>query len=402
MTGVTNGVILGVWAVTISLGVSGQAGEGGGFRVASYSRREIYHSLQTPGFTCWTGCWLMPDASIMVCFTQATGPLEGRPPGPEAVLKKLCWPPSHDTRYDMTGLDLRNVHLRSSDGGRSWEKVSADSFRSPMNGCTGQCETALPDGTVVRGVLGYYLPYDPELPKTGFVQRSHDSTRTWGEPEIVLDPANVLVWPKRLRVLRDGRLILLGGIAYAPANGRTRAEYGRILQPLLMVSADGGRSWVGPIDVVPSEYQENWGGEEFDAAELPNGDLLCVFRRRDPEKGRGEVRWQGLLRKRGDAWVPANVGAAPFAHSGHPELLATREGAVLHIATNGLHWTIDAGQSWHQLDVAGSRYYPRSLQTQDGRVYIFAHVGSDNSYGSVDQSIVMDTFRLVPDAGPGG
>ena len=30
----------------------------------------------------------------------------------------------------------------------------------------------------------------------------------------------------------------------------------------------------------------------------------------------------------------------------------------------------------------------------DGRIYIFAHVGGDDAYGSVDQSIVMDTFRL--------
>ena len=42
-----------------------------------------------------------------------------------------------------------------------------------------------------------------------------------------------------------------------------------------------------------------------------------------------------------------------------------------------------------------TRYYPRSVQAEDGRIYIFAHVGSDNPYGSVDQSIVMDAFRLA-------
>jgi len=359
-----------------------------------HARRTIYHSPQTPGFTCWTGTWLMPDGSLMVCFTQATGPVEGRPRVPEEIGRKLAWPPHGRPHYDMTGLDLRNVHLRSFDGGETWEQVSADRFRSCMNGCTGQCETALSDGTVLRGVWGHYLPYDPDLPKTGYLQRSSDGTKTWGPPEVFLDPQQYTAWPKRLRRLRDGRMILLGGMARVPADSRTRGEYGRLLEPLLMVSEDQGKSWSSPIPVVPPEHRGNWGGEEYDAAELPGGDLLCVFRRIDPEGRSREVRWQGLLRKKGATWTPERVGPAPFPHSGHPELLATREGVVLHVATSGIHWTGDAGQSWHRLDVPPTRYYPRSVQAPDGRVYLFAHVGSDDAYGSVDQSIVMDTFRL--------
>ena len=45
--------------------------------VRQYSCRTIYHSPQTPGYTCWAGIWKMPDASLMVAFTQVTGPLEG-------------------------------------------------------------------------------------------------------------------------------------------------------------------------------------------------------------------------------------------------------------------------------------------------------------------------------------
>src|SRR5438067_7203785 len=89
-----------------------------------HRRQTIYHSPQTPGYTCWTGIWTMPDASIMVCFTRATGPVEGRPRCAEETLEKLDWPPGQDPHYDMTGLDLRNVHLRSSDGGQTWVEVS--------------------------------------------------------------------------------------------------------------------------------------------------------------------------------------------------------------------------------------------------------------------------------------
>jgi hypothetical protein len=375
-----------------SLGVRGlEAADDVAFQARDHTRKVIYHSPQSPGYTCWTGAWTMPDGSLMVAFTRAAGPVTGRPKAPPEVLAKLNWTPE----YDMTGLDLRNVHLRSWDGGTTWKTVSEDAFRSPMNGITGDCEVALSDGSVLRGVWGYYLPYNPELPRTGFLQRSLDGTKTWGKPEVLLDPGKCSAWPKRLRVLKDGRLIVLGGLARAPANSLTRYEYNKILEPLLMVSRDAGRSWSPPLDVVPPEHRIHWGGEEFDAAELPGGDLLCVFRRADPKNPRREVRWQGRLSRQGDTWVPRDVGPAPFPHSGHPELLATREGPILHLATSGIHWTNDGGRSWHKLNIPGTTYYPRSVQARDGTVHVFGHVGGDDPYGRVDQSIVMDRFRLV-------
>ncbi len=358
-----------------------------------HHRTTLYHSPEKPGYTCWSGAWLMPDGDMMVAFTQATGPRHGRPPASAELLRQMSWTPE----YDMTGLDLRNVHLRSKDGGRTWVQVSADSFESPMNGISGDCETALPDGTVVRGVWGQYLPYNPEAPKTGYLQRSTDGTRTWGPPEIFLDPKRYVTWPKRLRVLRDGRLLLVGGVERVAVDGLARIGDPRRLEPLLAISSDGGRTWSEPIDLLPPEAKRTpWGGEEYDAAELPNGDLLCVFRRPDPDHTpRREVRWQGVLRKQGTTWIPDWVAPAPFPHSGHPELLATREGVVLHLATTGIYWTADAGRTWRALDLPGTAYYPRSVQLADGRILVVGHIGMDDPYGKVDQSIVVDSFRLV-------
>jgi photosystem II stability/assembly factor-like uncharacterized protein len=375
-----------------ALGATAHADE---FSAVEHQRQTIYHSPQKPGFTSWAGAWTMPDRSLMVSFTQATGPVEGRPRAPKEVQHQLTWPPAGRPGYDMTGLDLRNVHLRSTDAGKTWKQVSADAFKSCMNGITGEAQTALADGTIVRGVWGYYLPYNPELPKTGYLERSTDGSKTWGKPEVLLDPKKYSAWPKRLRVLRDGRLLAIGGVARVPANSLTRAEYNGLFEPLLMVSSDQGKTWKGPITVVPAEYRAKWGGEEFDVAELPNGDLLCVFRRADPAKGGREARWQGVLRKSGDTWTPGKVEPAPFPHSGHPDVLATREGPILHVATSGIHWTTDAGQTWQKLDVPGTAYYPRAVQAADGRIFVFGHVGGDNAYGSVDQSIVMDSFRLA-------
>ena len=383
-----------ILVLAVAASVSAGAAGADEFTAVEHRRQTIYHSPQKPGFTSWVGAWAMPDGSLMCSVTQATGPLKGRPRAPKEVQQKLTWPPKGAPGYDMTGLDLKNVHLRSKDAGKSWKQVSADPFKSCMNGVTGEAETALADGTVLRGVWGYYLPYNPELPRTGYLQRSSDGTRTWGKPEVLLDPNKYSAWPKRIRVLRDGRLIVVGGYAAVPANSRTRAEYNALFEPLLLVSADGGKTWKGPIAVLPEKQRRGWGGEELDAAELANGDLLCVFRRSDPDHKGREVRWQGVLEKSGDTWVPGAVGPSPLAHSGHPELLATREGPILHLATNGIHWTTDAGKTWHRLKVPGTGYYPRSVQAADGRIFVFGHVGGDNAYGKVDQSIVMDSFRL--------
>src|SRR5208282_1629747 len=111
-------------------------------------------------------------------------------------------------------------------------QVSADPFKSCMNGVTGEAEAALADGTVIRGVFGFYLPYDPEIPRTGFLQRSSDETKTWGKRVVLLDVARV------------------------PAGSRTRAEFGKLVEPMLVVSSDKGKTWDGPIAVVPKEQRD--------------------------------------------------------------------------------------------------------------------------------------------------
>jgi hypothetical protein len=367
------------------------------FHATDFTSKTIYHSPQSPGFTCWVGAWLMPDKSLMVSLTQATGPLKDRPRTDPKILARFPgWPPNGNAAYDMNGLDLRNVYLRSTDAGQTWKEVSSDPFRSCMNHATGKAQLALPDGTILRAVWGQYLPFD-NVPKTGYLQRSADGSKTWSKPETpLLDPKDFTTYPTRLRLLRDGRLIVTGGMMRLPAGTLAQNVNRPPIEPLLMVSTDGGKTWGQPIDVV-GDQAKNWSGEEYDTAELPTGDLLCVFRTVDPtRKTTREFRWQALLKKDGPSWKPQDVRPAPLPHSGHPELLATREGLILHIATSGINATTDAGQTWHPLEGAHpSAYYPRSLQSPDGRVYIFSHIGGDDAYGAVDQSIRMETFRLT-------
>jgi hypothetical protein len=367
------------------------------FDAVDYQRRTIYHSPETPGFTCWVHAWVMPDKSIMISFFQATGPKEGRPQAPMDVQRKLSWPHLSDPRRDLTGLKTCNVYLRSTDGGATWKKLSEDCFRTPMNGLV-VGSVGLLDGTILRSIYGAYLPYDPEVPRTGLVQQSTDGGKTWGKMESLLSPNDFLAYPAGLRRLRDGRVALLGGVARGLAD-RAWSEFGPGMEPLLLVSNDNGGTWGKPIQVVPEKNRKDWACEECDAAELSNGDLFWVFRRSVPEDAdkpldkRRHTYWQGVTEKHGDTWTPKWVGPSPFPNLGLPNLVATRQNVVLLV--NAGQWTADAGKTWHPVNNLPARaYYPKGIQHADGRILVFAHVGSDDPYGVVDQSIVMDSFRM--------
>ena len=368
--------------------------------VRDLERFFVYHSPQYPGFTSWCGLWTMSDASVMCSFTQATGPFQGRPRAPDEVRRRLAWPPAGREAYDMTGLRLENVHLRSADSGRSWAIAGTDAFTSCMNGAFGEAEVALADGTILRGGWGQYLPYDEDVPRDGFVQRSGDGGRTWGVPEPINADDACTFWPKRLRVLDDGRLLAGGGLHRRFPGQDTRTDWGRDALPVLFVADAAGYGWSGPFPVVAEAQREGFDyTEEFDWAECPGGDLLVIVR-----AGQKEGRLQVRLRKAGDGWEAGSVAPAGLPYSGHPELLAMTEGTVLHVATTGISATCDEGATWQDLrlqdglaelrDERATPYYPKSVQLGDGEIVVIGHVGGDDGYGKVDQSIIGLRFRL--------
>lgn len=366
------------------------------YEAVDCQRRTIYHSPQTPGFTCWVHAWVMPDSSAMISFHQATGPTEGRPRAPENV-QKMLWQYLKDPRRDMTGLDHSIVYLRSGDGGATWEKASEFAFCSPVNALV-VGSTGLGDGTILRALFGSYLPYDANVPKTGVLQQSTDETKTWSKMATVLDPNRFTAYPAGIHQLRDGRIAIVGGVSRVPA-GQTFEEWYKPMEPLLLISHDGGKTWGRPIQVIPKENREGWSCEECDMVELPNGDLFWVFRRNMPEDAlkplseRRDTYWQGVTEKHGDTWVPKWVGSSPFPNLGLPNLVATREGVILLV--NAGQWTDDEGKTWHPVvNMPERACYPKGIQLNDGRILVFAHIGSDDPYGEVDQSIVMDSFRL--------
>ena len=353
--------------------------------VRDHARRTVYHSPQTPGYTCWAYVWRLPDGSPMITLTQATGPMEGRKRTPAEILRHMPGAQQKTAAYDFTGLSLENVYLHSTDGGKTWAKVAAEPFVSCMNGMLAGGVLALRDGALLRNVWGQNLVYSDILP-TGFLQRSADKAKTWGKPEYISQDPQLQTWPKRIRQLRDGRLVMTGSAApYDPDKWVWEDQFPKSRACLWVSKDPSGKSWDAPLYVAPKGVST----EEWDLAELDNGDLLAIFRTYDSR------RCQSLLVKHGDTWAPGPLQATPFPPSGQPELLVTREGIILYIDQLGIWWTVDRGTTWTKFDMHGSAYYPSAVQLDDGAILVVSHVGCDDPYGKNDQSILLDTFRLV-------
>ena len=336
----------------------------------------------------------MPDASVMIAFTQATGPLEGwRQRAPQEILDRLPTAQQDIPAYDMTGLVQENVHLRSPDGGETWARFSSDPFSSAMNGYSEGSVVVLTDGTLLRAGWGQSLTYCDVRP-TGFLQRSTDGGKTWGAPEYLSADQHLQTCPTRLRRLGDGRVLVTGGtVAFDPENWHWD-DLGPNVRHCLWVGDAAGKAWSEPLYVAdgPGNACEEW-----DTAELENGDLLAVFRAITYDaagKCVNQDRRQSILTKQGETWTPGPIGPTPFPHDGHPELLKAREGVILHVAPNGISWTADKGATWTKLDCPGTGYYPHATQLDDGTILAVGHIGSDDPYGKTDQAIVLNRFRL--------
>lgn len=338
-----------------------------------FVQRTIYHSPQTPGYTSWCTLWRATNGHLRLAFLQITGPVEK--PDQRTNATVILDSPDETATWNI----LRQVPPRKN-------LVASTNGIYAAAGDSGYCGhglAALPDGSLVTGLwAGGGID-------SGYIQRTTDEGQSWSAPLFFMDRSKYKTWPNVIRRLRDGRLMLMAGVC---ARGLGKETTSNILKALFQ-SEDGGRSWGAPIWLMPASVGVC---EESDFAELDNGDLLFVHRTEhyEGEKNVSSDRWQSLVRRHGKEWEAGAPTRAPFPHSGFPELLKTREGVVLHVATDGVCWTGDAGAHWTRLSLPGSPYYPRAAQLTDGRILIVGHVGGDDTYGTVDQSVVQQVFRL--------
>lgn len=373
--------------------VIGSASHGAPLKVEAIDHqvRTIYHSPETPGYTSWVGLWRLPDGRLRCDCRQITGPKD-KPDSTVPVLE------SADGGNTWNLLTTVSKHSTADDpGSQGIYAVSSDS-------CRGMA--VLSDGTLVRPVV---WPYGDEQ-GSGYVLRSTDGGKTWGDKIYFLPATEYRAWPTIIRELQDGRLVLFAGVWRRGDAQNGDGAIGFNLTKMMFVSSDKGLSWSDPIVVVPG----NEGScEESDFCELPNGDLYFVHRAQHFPKQMTEIsqfasrmgttpplsywysdRMQSIVQKHGDSFIPEKAESVPLPHAGFPLVLFTHEGIVLYLAENGVYWTADLGKTWSQLNVGGVPYYSKVLQLDDGKIICVGHVGSDDEYGTVDQSIQLHEFRL--------
>ena len=381
------------WALT-SAGLA-QAGETSHknlqVQAVDFKEATIYHSPETPGYTAWVGLWQLPDGRLRCDFHQVTGP-KAKPVSTTPVLE-------------------------SRNGGGAWTRANPDApleaavssgggvFQVRKDSCRGMA--VLPDGTLVRPVWSTVSDEKGSV----YIDRSTDGGKTWGEKIFFLPFEEYRAWPTLIRPLRDGRLVLFAG-CWKRGDTQNGSGPTQNMTKMMFVSSDKGKTWGQPIVVMPLSVGAC---EESDFCELPNGDLFWVHRVEhfpDHPSDRAASplvakmgpnpplsywysdRMQSIVRKKGKTFIPGKCESAPFPHSGYPVVLYTREGIILHLATDGVQWTADLGKTWTRLNIPGTPYYPKALQLKDGTIVVVGHVGGDDVYGTFDQSIKQQTFRL--------
>jgi len=352
-----------------------------------YKSQTIYHSPETPGYTSWVGFWQMPDGTLYCDFRQVTGP--------------------KDKTVSTCPL------LESKDKGETWKVVAQRQGEGTGSGGIFQMSQNSGRGMAVLSDWPMIRPVWPsaDMNTTGYVVRSTDKGKTWSDPIYFLPASEYRCWPTLIKPLRDGRLVLYAGCWKRSIGKPTDMNYPiNNMDKVMFVSEDKGKSWSKPIALIPPGEGEC---EESDFAELDNGDLFWIHRSEHypgkevpipaggarmgptpPASYGWSDRQQGIVKKSGKTFIAGPVSPAPFPHSGYPLVIGTQENLILHCATDGIYWTSDVGKAWTKLDIPGTGYYPKGFQLKDGKIIIIGHIGADDAYGTVDQSIFEQSFRL--------
>jgi hypothetical protein len=374
-----------VWATVCSARVEAAQISDFDGNVLGFQQKSIYHS--PAGYTSWIGLWQMPGGAIQCDFTQIAGPVDA-PLWNAPILEST----NSGGSWSVADPNLPATPAFSNPRSPGYYQMTPAAHRGMWVSANGQ--------TMVRPV--WDAP-DANGYVHGYVQRSTNGGSTWSSPIQV--PAGSYgsysgVYPTLIKqvTLGDGNpaLVLMAGVCPSGYTG-PGAPNASLLKEMF-ISTDQGQTWGNPINLMP---QSAGVCEESDFVQLPSGDLMWIHRAEHWSADGaflGTTRMESISKRQGNTFVSQPATEVPFPHSGFPCELLTREGIILDLCTTGSHWSGDNGNTWHDLLLNGSPlttyYYPKALQAADGTIIVLGHNGSDDPYGTVDQSVMQQTFRL--------
>jgi len=373
-----------------------------------FKSRRVYHSEQTPGYTSWVSFFPGERGQWYLTCEEVTRP---ETPLPQASHRQL-YEMGQPVGYDKSPLKMEMVILESVDDLETWQVISREPCRQHHS--AGQFGTARTrDGRFLRFMWSCYA-IDPNVAPNEIFYTSDDDGRTWQKQSPFHD-SHFVSHAHRLRMLRDGTFVLAlpllprwGAGTDRPIRATTHINAISDGQMTLWFSYDQGRTWDGPLPIYAGQRVA-----ETDFVELPEGHLLCINSSFFDQPARQ------IIYRDGRTWTPGTMERAlnvrsfsdgPMPGDEDPEIYRrnhfvpetvcmTDDGILVGCIRQSLYqWSDDLGLTWQPLDGAPNlrpeMYQPWIHHLGDGRIACAGHVGEDNAFGDMDQSLVIHTFTV--------
>ncbi|MEX1231195.1 MAG: sialidase family protein [Planctomycetaceae bacterium] len=349
----------------------------------------VFRSEREPHYAAWASFFPGERGQWYIGCEVVSRPDEPLPQGSPDVWYGMALP----NGYDKSQYLMEAVLLESADDMQSWNVISREPYRHHHSVHQfGSARTR--DGKFLRFNWACYS-LDPETKTNEILRISDDNGETWhAAPPFV--PDRFAYYPHRLRMLRDGTLVLCMPMAPKwgpnedyPVRSAMRLNVNNDMRMSLFFSFDNGESWDGPLTILDGQNVS-----ETDFVELPDGNLLVVNNSIWAKPGRQ------FIYREGKRFVP---GPLEFVRSGSvPETVClTDDGILVGCMRPGAYsWSDDLGETWNPLaGVAGNGevYQPWIYALGDGRIVCTGHLGADDPIGegrTHENAIYLHTFRL--------
>jgi len=372
-----------------------------------FKSRKIYEPSQNPYYACWVSFFPGENGRWYIGYEEVTRPDKPLPLATDKQWFAMQLPEG----YDKSEYLLEAVILESADDMKTWHEISRQPYRHQHS--VHQFATArTADGRFIRFVwAGYSL--EPGIKPNDNFYVSADNGKTWQLQPPIFDE-HFVTFPHRLRTLRDGTLVLCCpfgnpiGTAERPVRNCMDLNATQNSQMMMLFSFDDGRTWEGPLPILP-----RCNTSETDFVELPSGDLLVINNSIFNDPGRQ------FIYRNGRTFTPAPMERAindkkPIEPGCVPETVCLVDGEILIGCqrTGFYSFSDDLGLTWQPLEgipmpeidpALGSPYLDQQEVYQpwihylgDGRVVCAGHLGGDMplSRDRLKQYISLHSFNI--------